>query len=105
MATVYHWGPYIYYPPGGMPVGGAFNVAWTSDQFAQCTFNVTGRPYSASITQNTNFCVWVRDMSLQLINATTTDIKNYRWTAYTTFGNDGAETLTAIEAWLTVTIP
>jgi hypothetical protein len=104
MATILHFGPYYYYPPGGMPVGGAYNVAWgPDDRFAQCTFNVTG--HADPIRRNSNFTVWVTDMSLQVIDVGHGDIDNDQYTAYATFGNDGAETVTTIIAYLTVTTP
>lgn len=104
MATIFHFGPYYYYPPGGMAVGSAYNVAWgPDDRFDGCTANVSGTPNPH--LRNTLFAVWVSDMSIAATDVGHGDIGNFLFTLYTTFGNSGQEVVNTFTAWVTITKP
>jgi len=105
VATILHWGPYYFYPPGGMPVGGAYNVVWgPDDRFGGgCTVNVSGTPLTH--LRNTLVAVWVSDMSLAATDIGHGDIDNVQHTLYATFGNSGLDVVNTINAWVTITKP
>lgn len=104
MATIFHWGPYYFFPSGGMAVGEAYNVSWGPDaRFGGCTANVSGTP--ATHKRNTLFAVWVSDMSIAATDLGQGDIDNVQYTLYATFGNSGQEVVKTINAWVTITNP
>lgn len=87
MATVTQWGPYFFYD--NILPRAAANRSWGPDPAFNVggTYTVTGHP--ATNLRNTNYSLWVSDMSISSVDLGQGDIGSVQTSLYAMFFNSG----------------
>jgi hypothetical protein len=104
MATTFVFGPY-YWPNTNLAPGQAHNFLIGPADVLNAPGVAHASGYPVTNLRNTNFALYLHDMSTSQVDIGHGDISNIQTYVYATFVNDGAATVPAYTAWFTVIRP